>query len=115
VSRRGRERGPGDWLITLRANRPDPDAPHEAYILDILSGEGTDEEDARVHLEGWAELLMAAGHIPDAGEFRSLSPIAVTGRAGRLAFRVRADCFERETETGWTTGAGTLRAEWREA
>jgi hypothetical protein len=92
-----------DWRIVLE--------PHSDVegggTLDILKG---DEDDAAVMLETLAEGIRRSGVVPRSLDWQNESCAAVLGRRGKLSFRMRVDCFERETETGMTSGAGWLRA-----
>jgi hypothetical protein len=99
---------PVDWKIVLQSS--DPDLQDGDGTLEILS-ELAEEEDAVEQLEGWAETLSQLGYVPrSALDWQNESGIHVGGRAGRFSYRVRVDCWERETETGMTVGAGYLRA-----
>lgn len=95
VAGRGSDR---DWVIRLEPVRGDG-----GVWLEILPA-GCDEVDAAAELEVWADTFEKYGRVPRVGV------IAVTGRAGLFCFRVRCDSFERETESGSSSGAGFLRA-----
>lgn len=95
-----------DWRITLTP--VGPDHGEGGGTLEILS---TDEEGAVEALVFWAEMIRTTGHVPDGLDWRNHAGCAVVARAGRHAYRVRCDTFERETQTGTSSGAGWLRAE----
>jgi len=98
-----------DWVITLTPSDPRYDQPG-GNKLEILPN-SSDTEDAVSALEVWAGTLKSAGVIPDSMDFRSLSVIDVLRRVGRFAFYCRADCFEFETDAGYSNGYCWLRAE----
>ena len=95
------------WVVVLEPK--DPCAPDGGGTLEILS-ERCDEQDAVDAVEDWAATFEQYGLIPDSMDFRSRSPIGVVRRLGRRSYLCRADCFEFETENGYSSGYCYLRA-----
>lgn len=95
-----------DWKIVLEP-KADLDWPGGSGCLEVLD---TDEDGAVEALEGWAETIERHGYVPEGLDWRNLAGCAVVRRVGRLRFAVRCDTFERETDSGTSTGAGWLRA-----
>ena len=77
--------------------------------LEILP-RASDQQDAVDALENWAATFEHYGVIPDSMDFRSRSPIGVVRRLGRRWYLCRADCFEFETQNGYSSGFCYLRA-----
>jgi hypothetical protein len=93
-----------DWRIVLEP-RTDPD--WVGGTLEIVAG---DEQAAVEALEGWAESIQSLGRVPEGLDWLNQAGCAIVRRTGRLRYAVRCDSFERETENGYTTGAGWLVA-----
>lgn len=90
-----------DWYITLAPK--DSRCPWPGGVLEIVSA--FDMEDVQEAFDGWLETFQRRGFIPDnGGDFRSTSPIAVVRRYGRLSALCRADCYEFETDAGYSNG-----------
>ncbi len=95
-----------DWRIVLE---PKDARASRGGTLEILP-EASDEQDAVDALEDWAATFEYYGVIPDSADWRSRSAIGVVRRLGRRSYLCRADCFEFETENGYSSGYCYLRA-----
>lgn len=95
-----------DWIIEIYPR--DKRCPNwEPGCHTIVEG---DEDDAVDQLEIVALQIKVAGRVPDGLDWRNQSGASVQRRVSRRRFAVRVDCFEFETESGWSNGHGWLVA-----
>lgn len=104
MSRADEER---DWRVTLQPADPRVEEAGGG-TLEIVHA---NEAEAVVALEDWAQTIESGGFVPEGLDWLNRSPATIVSRVGRRAFRARVDCFERETETGYSNGYAWLRLE----
>ena len=87
-----------DWIIELvpaDSRYPYPETGH----LNVIRGERTD---AIEMVELYASGISRRGTVPRSGDWQNESPASIVRRVGPATFVVRVDCFEFETDSGYS-------------
>lgn len=94
-----------DWKIVLYPK--DPMHSDQGGTLEIVRGK---EEEVIEILEGWARAIKTYGRVPVGLDWQNRSIATILNRAGKFRFHARVECFEQETESGYTKGGAWLAA-----